>query len=76
MELWIPITVAAALGQTWRTAMQQKLRGLLSVNGAGFVRFVYGVPIAVPLQHSKRSPRTMTCSVFAVISTIVRRIGA
>ena len=49
MELWIPITVAAALAQTWRTAMQQKLRGLLSVNGAGFVRFVYGVPIALLL---------------------------
>ena len=49
MELWIPITVTAALAQTWRTAMQQKLRGLLSVNGAGFVRFVYGVPVALLL---------------------------
>jgi drug/metabolite transporter (DMT)-like permease len=49
MELWIPVTVTAALAQTWRTAMQQKLRGLLSVNGAGFVRFVYGVPVAVLL---------------------------
>lgn len=46
MEPWIPITIAAALAQTWRTAMQQKLRGLLSVNGAGFVRFIYGVPVA------------------------------
>ena len=49
MELWIPITVTAALAQTWRTAMQQKLRGLLSVNGAGFVRFVYGVPTGMVL---------------------------
>ena len=49
MELWIPITVVAALLQTWRTAMQQKLRGLLSINGAGFVRFVYGVPVAFAL---------------------------
>ncbi len=39
MPLWIPITVSAALFQCWRTAMQQKLRNLLSVNGAGFVRY-------------------------------------
>lgn len=49
MELWIPITLLAALLQTWRTAMQQKLRGLLSINGAGFVRFVYGVPVGFAL---------------------------
>ncbi len=49
MELWIPITVLAALLQTWRTAMQQKLRELLSINGAGFVRFVYGVPVGFAL---------------------------
>jgi drug/metabolite transporter (DMT)-like permease len=45
--VWIPITVAAALFQTSRTAMQQRLRSLLSVNGAGFVRYVYGAPIAL-----------------------------
>ena len=47
MPLWIPITVTAALFQCWRTAMQQKLRHLLSVNGAGFVRFLYGAPAAL-----------------------------
>jgi drug/metabolite transporter (DMT)-like permease len=46
IELWIPITVSAALAQCWRTAMQQKLRGLLSVNAAGFVRYLYGVPVS------------------------------
>jgi drug/metabolite transporter (DMT)-like permease len=40
------ITVAAAIFQTWRTAMQQRLRSLLSVSGAGFVRYVWGAPIA------------------------------
>lgn len=45
MELWIPITVTAALFQTWRTAKQQKLRSLLSVNAAGFVRYVYALPM-------------------------------
>ena len=44
MELWIPVTLAAALFQTWRTAMQQKLRHLLSVNAAGFVRYLYALP--------------------------------
>src|SRR5215469_17070783 len=49
MELWVPVTVSAALFQCWRTAMQQKLRHLLSVNGAGFVRFLYGAPTALVL---------------------------
>ncbi|MEP7115074.1 MAG: DMT family transporter [Ilumatobacteraceae bacterium] len=40
------VTVAAAIFQTSRTAMQQKLRALLSVSGAGFVRYVWGAPIA------------------------------
>src|SRR3954452_20506722 len=49
MPLWIPITVSAALFQCWRTAIQQKLRHLLSVNGAGFVRYLYGAPTALVL---------------------------
>ncbi len=44
IELWIPVTVTAALFQTWRTALQQRLRGLLSVNAAGFVRYLYALP--------------------------------
>ena len=46
IPVWIPIAVTAALFQCWRTALQQKLRHLLSVNGAGFVRFLYGAPTA------------------------------
>jgi drug/metabolite transporter (DMT)-like permease len=49
MEFWIPVTLCAALFQTWRTALQQKLRNLLSINGAGFVRFLYGAPTALVL---------------------------
>ena len=49
VPIWIPISVSAALFQCWRTAMQQKLRGLLSVNGAGFVRYLYGMPTALVL---------------------------
>lgn len=40
------VTVAAAVFQTLRTATQQRLRALLSVSGAGFVRYVWGAPIA------------------------------
>lgn len=49
MPIWIPVAMTAALFQSWRTAMQQKLRHLLSVNGAGFVRFLYGAPTAAVL---------------------------
>ncbi len=45
--MWVPITIFAALAQTSRTAAQQRLRSLLSVNGAGFVRYAYGAPVAV-----------------------------
>jgi drug/metabolite transporter (DMT)-like permease len=44
--MWMLVTVAAAGFQTSRTAMQQRLRALLSVSGAGFVRYVWGAPIA------------------------------
>ena len=49
MEVWIPVTLAAALFQTWRTALQQKLRALLSVNAAGFVRYLYALPTGMML---------------------------
>ena len=44
--MWIPVTVAAAGFQTARTALQHRLRALLSVSGAGFVRYVYGAPLS------------------------------
>jgi len=47
LELWIPVTVAAAFMQCVRTAMQKHLKGQLSTNGAGFVRFFYGFPFAI-----------------------------
>src|SRR3954447_16713215 len=47
--LWLPITLAAALFQCWRTAMQQRLRGQLSVNAAAVVRYLYGVPVGTLL---------------------------
>lgn len=45
MPSWIAFTLTAALFQTWRTALQQRLRGRFSVGTAGFVRYVYAIPV-------------------------------
>ncbi len=49
MPIWIPITLTAALFQTWRTALQQRLRGELSVNAVGFTRYVFAVPVGLAM---------------------------
>jgi drug/metabolite transporter (DMT)-like permease len=47
MELWIPLTIAAAFFQNIRSALQKHLKGKLSTLGAAYVRFIYAVPIAL-----------------------------
>ena len=47
MELWIPLTVAAAFFQNIRSAMQKHLQGRLSTLGAAYVRFLYALPVAL-----------------------------
>lgn len=47
MELWIPVTVAAAFLQNARSALQKHLRSRLDTVGATYVRFVYAVPFAL-----------------------------
>lgn len=49
MPIWVGATLLAGLFQTWRTALQQKLRGQLSVNAAAVVRYLYGVPVGTLL---------------------------
>jgi drug/metabolite transporter (DMT)-like permease len=46
MELWIPITIAAAFLQNIRSALQRHLKDRLGVAGATLVRFLYGLPVA------------------------------
>src|SRR6056297_1459437 len=46
-ELWVPVTIAAAFLQNVRSAVQKHLKGRLSTTGATFVRFGYGVPVAI-----------------------------
>ena len=47
MELWIPITIAAAFMQNVRSALQKHLKGRLTTLGATYVRFLYASPFAV-----------------------------
>lgn len=47
MELWIPLTIAAAFFQNIRSATQKHLKGKLSTLGAAYVRFLYALPIAL-----------------------------
>ena len=46
MELWIPITIAAAFVQNLRTALQKYLTGEMSASAATYTRFCYAVPFA------------------------------
>lgn len=46
---WIWSALFAGLFQAWRTALQQRLRASLSVSGAGFVRYGFGIVFAVPM---------------------------
>lgn len=47
--IWLPATFLAALFQSWRTAVQQRVRSQLSLNAAGLVRYLYGLPVGVLL---------------------------
>ena len=47
MELWIPITVAAAFLQNLRSAGQKHLKKVMGNTGATFVRFGFGLPFAL-----------------------------
>ena len=46
LELWIPITIAAAFLQNLRSVGQKHLRGVMGTTGATFVRFGFGLPVA------------------------------
>lgn len=47
MELWIPITIAAAFSQNLRFMLQKHLRATgLSTGGATFARFLFAAPLA------------------------------
>lgn len=45
--LWLPATLLAGALQSWRTAVQRRMAKTLSVNAAGLVRYLYGLPVAI-----------------------------
>ncbi len=47
MPLWIPITIAAAFLQNLRSALQRQLARDLTATSATYVRFLFGLPIAL-----------------------------
>ncbi|MHA7884117.1 EamA family transporter [Nitratireductor rhodophyticola] len=49
MELWIPITIAAAFLQNLRSVGQKHLKGVMGTTGATFVRFGFGMPFVLVL---------------------------
>jgi drug/metabolite transporter (DMT)-like permease len=82
MSLWLGATLLAALLQTWRTALQQRLRGQLSVNGAGVVRYLYGVPMGfvilglyLVLFGGTLSPPTPHFLLFAFCGGVLQILG-
>lgn len=46
-EIWIPLTIGAALCQNLRSAVQKQLKVHLSTAGATYVRFIYAWPFAL-----------------------------
>jgi drug/metabolite transporter (DMT)-like permease len=47
--LWLPAALIGGALQAWRTAVQRRVSRTLSVNAAGLVRYLYGLPIAILL---------------------------
>lgn len=45
--MWIVVTLVATVFQTVRTAAQGRLRSSLSVTAAGYVRYIFGAPLAI-----------------------------
>jgi len=54
--IWLPATLVAGAVQAWRTAVQRRVSHSLSLNGAGRVRYLYGLPFTLALaNHGYRS---------------------
>lgn len=47
--IWLPATLMAGGVQAWRTAVQRRVSQTLSLNAAGLVRYLYGIPFTLLL---------------------------
>jgi drug/metabolite transporter (DMT)-like permease len=77
--IWLPATLCAGLFQSARTAIQQRLRATLSVNGAGLVRYLYGLPVALAMwfawsaaTHASLPPLQSTFFEFAFLGGMLQ----
>jgi drug/metabolite transporter (DMT)-like permease len=64
LGIWLPASLLGGLFQAWRTALQQRLRSELTVNGAGLVRYAYGVPFALLLAGGYFAARGLSWPAF------------
>ena len=82
MELWIPITLAAAFLQNIRSSLQKHLKGRFGTIGATFVRFGFGLPaaaafvIALHTFGSQPVPRPGGEFAFWIVVAALGQIGA
>lgn len=47
--IWLPAALVGGVTQAWRTAIQRRVSHSLSLNAAGLVRYLYGLPFAIIL---------------------------
>ncbi|MBY8822342.1 EamA family transporter [Sphingomonas colocasiae] len=47
--IWLPATLIGGVLQAWRTAVQRRVSQTLSLNAAGLVRYLYGLPFAIAI---------------------------
>ncbi len=80
--IWLPATLLAALFQAWRTAVQARVKKEMSVNAAGLVRYLYGLPVGLLLLWSYANWRAESVPVldvsflpWAVLAGFVQIIG-
>ena len=52
--IWLPATLLAGAIQAWRTAVQRRVSREMSVNAAGLVRYLYGLPFTMLLLAGHR----------------------
>ncbi|HVY21922.1 MAG TPA: DMT family transporter [Steroidobacteraceae bacterium] len=74
--IWLPATLLAGLLQAWRTAVQQRLRTMISVSGAGLVRYLYGLPIGIVLLMAYMSWRHVSLPAGSFIFFIDAAVAA
>lgn len=82
MDLWIPITIAAAFSQNLRSALQKRLKDSLSTWGATAARFVFAAPLASLLavgliamsDHGAPNPNS-TFLVYGVLGGVAQMVA-